>query len=387
MRLSDFAKALGMSVHTAKRRLIACGEYRRLAKVEQSSGKHWRVVLSHPNAIRYLRIWESFSRIFKRRPGLRGGFPRLGGGDWREGWAKSKMVFNDDLAGFIADLQAEMPDRDLDKVNDEQMCDLVSYFWLIRACQDIQKRGKSPTAAVIADSLGVSVAALYRKPFSTKMLRDAISRATGGQASAVASLNNQTICQDNLSLRISRSSKPRGEYFKQRRREAKYCYLAWNLWRDDSDDLRTAHLRCFFERPREGPKVLRSQQRWCRKRHVLTPTEIAGSLAWMRLRGQIGDGENVASIWKSLDASGRVQWQVGDFRGSCLTLGSALYAVERYVNPQVQPPRYEVLNLKVEKRYLIPWVASPVFDGSMTRGRRHPAGPYAGADRLQTGGG
>ncbi len=360
MRLSEFAKRLGVSIHTAKRRLNSHGDYRRLAKIELSSGKHWSVLLNKPDAIRYLRISECFGRILKRRPGLQAGFPRLGGADWLEGWGNSKMVFNDDLAGFMADLQDEMPDLDFAKFDDAQLCELISYFRLIRTCQDIQKRQKKLTVEMIADALGVSIAALYRHPFSRKTLRSAINRVQGEYSRNAPSVEKFAAIQDGLHERKkSRTHGSRAAYFRQRRIEAKYCYLAWIAWGDANGGIGTVHLRCFFETPREGPKAAKEARRRWRQKKVMTAFEIAERLAWQLYQSQIMDGENIARIIKRAEGDTNVHWRVETVGGVCTSFSQAIKAVERIVNPQAHAPRFVVLNPQVGRRYLIPWVLKP----------------------------
>lgn len=381
MRLSEFAKRLGVSIHTAKRRLNSHGDYRRLAKIELSSGKHWSVMLNKPDAIRYLRISECFGRILKRRPGLQAGFPRLGGADWLEGWGNSKMAFNDDLAGFMADLQDEMPDLDFAKFDDEQLCKLISYFWLIRACQNIQKQKKKLTVKMIADALGVSLAALYRRPFGFKTLRAAINRVEGEMPSNAASVENAAAFQDGLHKpRKSRTRDSRAGYFRQRRMEAKYCYLAWLAWGDEHGGLRTVHLRCFFETPREGPKGAEMARRRWRQNKVMTAFEIAERLARQFFQSQIMDGENIARIIKRIEGDTNVRWQVGTVSGVCTSFPQAIKAIERIVAPHAHAPRFVVLNPQVGRRYLIPGVVhfasfmSKVFPEKLRRPRtNHPA--------------
>lgn len=223
-------------------------------------------------------------------------------------------------------------------MNDDQFSKSLGSFMLMRAVADMQKRGRKPTVLNLAESLGVSVASMYRPPFGKSAIRVAIKRMEGsGDSRQAGSIESTTPLPDleksvaNEGLRIRRKrtslSTSRAIYFQERRRAQKNCYLVWRLHRDEVSRLATAVLWCFFEVPRHGrPKWAENRKIW-RSEKIFTRSEVSIKLGVQAIRGDISDWENVASIRQSLDGK-NFEWRVGDDHGKTTTFKGAVKQVE-----------------------------------------------------------
>ena len=361
MTLPEFAKRLGLSPDTAKRWLRNHADFRRLVKVNRTTGGHWRLQLNQgEEALRFLRLQLVMERIFHRKPLARLRIPRMGGFTLPEGWDQSNMAHATDLAGLLQDLQREMPEKNLSEISDAQFAEALALLQIMIAVFDIQKRHEKVTAKSIAVSLGISLKSLYRHPFGKSALKAARGFADASQRSANPdAIDTGEVRADSLSTKPFRAAKKRDrkEYYSDRRQDLNRCYLGWRCLFDEAHQKHSAVLWLFWENPQNGDRNTAKERRRWRREAVLTPSEIACKLVLEASQWRCMDQQPLANCHPNATMTG-YEWLLSGYghlhNGTAPTLEAAMAEVERHIQPNATKKRVLIQNLNQDGHLRIP---------------------------------